>query len=200
MCNGCKYNIRMWLCDLFQVGIDLEERDRKLSRNLMALARRRFSPEEADWLACFEDPVEQHQRFMQLWTLKVSFFPLWHFENRWYDLSFIWLSVAAETIYYCHRFWSEVFFLFTSWAVVLMPVWFMQEAYVKALGTGIRETPLKDFSFALTPSAKAQSCLERAVSCPVYPQVWCSFTLLPLSTVMRTWRISWHEWKHVHVI
>lgn len=97
-----------------EVGIDLEERDRKLSRNLMALARRRFSPEEADWLACFEDPVEQHQRFMQLWTLK--------------------------------------------------------EAYVKALGTGIRETPLKDFSFALTPSAKAQSCLERAVSCPVYPQ------------------------------
>jgi 4'-phosphopantetheinyl transferase len=53
------------------VGVDVEERDRKLSRNLMALARRRFSPEEVDWLARFEDATEQQQRFMQLWTLKV---------------------------------------------------------------------------------------------------------------------------------
>lgn len=54
-----------------QVGVDVEERDRKLSRNLMALARRRFSPEEVDWLARFEDATEQQERFMQLWTLKV---------------------------------------------------------------------------------------------------------------------------------
>ena len=58
-------------CELLQVGVDVEERDRKLSRNLMALARRRFSPEEVDWLARFEDATEQQQRFMQLWTLKV---------------------------------------------------------------------------------------------------------------------------------
>lgn len=97
-----------------EVGVDVEERDRKLSRNLMALARRRFSPEEVDWLARFEDATEQQQRFMQLWTLK--------------------------------------------------------EAYVKALGTGISETPLKDFSFALRPSVHAQSCLERAVNCPTHSQ------------------------------
>ena len=60
-----------YCCKLFQVGIDVEEKDRKLSRNLMALARRRFSPEEADWLSRFEDPTQQQQRFMQLWTLKV---------------------------------------------------------------------------------------------------------------------------------
>lgn len=54
-----------------QVGVDVEEKDRKLSRNLMALARRHFSPEEAEWLAELTDPTEQHQRFMQLWTLKV---------------------------------------------------------------------------------------------------------------------------------
>lgn len=54
-----------------QVGVDVEEKDRKLSRNLMALARRHFSPEEAEWLAELRDPTEQHQRFMQLWTLKV---------------------------------------------------------------------------------------------------------------------------------
>ena len=47
----------------------------------------------------------------------------------------------------------------------------MQEAFVKALGTGISETPLKDFSFALRPSVHAQSSLERAVSCPTHPQV-----------------------------
>jgi len=47
----------------------------------------------------------------------------------------------------------------------------MQEAYVKALGTGIRETPLKEFTFALKPSGNAQSCLERAVGCPAHPQV-----------------------------
>ena len=58
------------------MGVDVEERDRKLSRNLMALARRRFSPEEADWLGRFEDPTEQRQRFMQLWTLKVILTPL----------------------------------------------------------------------------------------------------------------------------
>ncbi|KAG0591797.1 hypothetical protein KC19_1G202800 [Ceratodon purpureus] len=97
-----------------EVGIDVEEKDRKLSRNLMALARRRFSPEEADWLSRFEDPTQQQQRFMQLWTLK--------------------------------------------------------EAYVKALGTGISETPLKDFSFALKPSFHAQTCLERAVNCTAHSQ------------------------------
>jgi len=47
----------------------------------------------------------------------------------------------------------------------------MQEAYVKALGTGISETPLKDFTFALKPSANAQSCLEGAVGFPAHPQV-----------------------------
>lgn len=52
--------------------MDVEETSRKLRRNLMALAKRRFSPEEAEWLSQFEDPSEQHQRFMQLWTLKVK--------------------------------------------------------------------------------------------------------------------------------
>lgn len=52
--------------------MDVEETSRKLRRNLMALAKRRFSPEEAEWLSQFQDPSEQHQRFMQLWTLKVK--------------------------------------------------------------------------------------------------------------------------------
>lgn len=97
-----------------EVGVDVEESDRKLSRNLMSLARRRFSPEEADWLSHFEDSTEQRRRFMQLWTLK--------------------------------------------------------EAYIKALGTGISKTPLKDFTFALKPCVYARSYLERAVGFPAHPQ------------------------------
>jgi hypothetical protein len=55
-----------------QVGIDVEERERKFTRDLMALARRQFSPEEADWLSQFTDPNEQRCQFIQLWTLKVD--------------------------------------------------------------------------------------------------------------------------------
>lgn len=47
----------------------------------------------------------------------------------------------------------------------------MQEAYVKAMGTGINETPLKNFTFSFSHSDHAQSYLESAMNIPAYPQV-----------------------------
>lgn len=47
----------------------------------------------------------------------------------------------------------------------------MQEAYVKAMGTGINETPLKNFTFSFSHSDRAQSYLESAMNVSALPQV-----------------------------
>jgi 4'-phosphopantetheinyl transferase len=75
LCFNLTHTQSLLMCAVTQkaeVGIDVEERERKFTRDLMALARRQLSPEEADWLSQFTDPYEQRCQFMQLWTLKVD--------------------------------------------------------------------------------------------------------------------------------
>ncbi|KAH9543749.1 hypothetical protein CY35_13G081000 [Sphagnum magellanicum] len=76
LCFNLTHTQSLLMCAVTQkaeVGIDVEERERKFTRDLMALARRQLSPEEADWLSQFTDPYEQRCQFMQLWTLKEAY-------------------------------------------------------------------------------------------------------------------------------
>lgn len=76
LCFNLTHTQSLLMCAVTQkaeVGIDVEERERKFTRDLMALARRQLSPEEADWLSQFTDPNEQRCQFIQLWTLKEAY-------------------------------------------------------------------------------------------------------------------------------
>eukprot|EP00897_Mesotaenium_endlicherianum_P008606 jgi/Mesen1/7774/ME000408S06880 len=55
------------------IGLDVEEVHRDTRRDVLAVARRRFSPEEADWLEQVADLEERRLRFVQLWTLKEAY-------------------------------------------------------------------------------------------------------------------------------
>ncbi|KAJ7539842.1 hypothetical protein O6H91_11G111500 [Diphasiastrum complanatum] len=55
------------------VGVDVEESKRVTRKDLMALARKKFSLKEASWLGSFQDQERQRQQFLKLWTLKVSY-------------------------------------------------------------------------------------------------------------------------------
>ncbi|BFI29974.1 4'-phosphopantetheinyl transferase [Marchantia polymorpha subsp. ruderalis] len=55
------------------VGVDVEEKDRKLSSKLTTFARKKLSSTEADWLQDFTDTRQQRHSFLQLWTLKESY-------------------------------------------------------------------------------------------------------------------------------
>ncbi|XP_058113749.1 uncharacterized protein LOC131256737 isoform X5 [Magnolia sinica] len=52
------------------IGIDVEEKQRKLRNNILSFARRYFSRHEVDYLQAFSDPEIQRQEFIKLWTLK----------------------------------------------------------------------------------------------------------------------------------
>ncbi|KAE8023365.1 hypothetical protein FH972_009071 [Carpinus fangiana] len=52
------------------IGIDVEEKQRKLKNNILAFARRYFSPYEVELLTAISDPEFQRQEFIKLWTLK----------------------------------------------------------------------------------------------------------------------------------
>ncbi|KAJ7539841.1 hypothetical protein O6H91_11G111500 [Diphasiastrum complanatum] len=52
------------------VGVDVEESKRVTRKDLMALARKKFSLKEASWLGSFQDQERQRQQFLKLWTLK----------------------------------------------------------------------------------------------------------------------------------
>ncbi|KAK7832461.1 4'-phosphopantetheinyl transferase [Quercus suber] len=54
------------------IGIDVEEKQRKLKNDILAFARRYFSPYEVGLLTAISDPEFQRQEFIKLWTLKVS--------------------------------------------------------------------------------------------------------------------------------
>ncbi|XP_058113747.1 uncharacterized protein LOC131256737 isoform X3 [Magnolia sinica] len=54
------------------IGIDVEEKQRKLRNNILSFARRYFSRHEVDYLQAFSDPEIQRQEFIKLWTLKRS--------------------------------------------------------------------------------------------------------------------------------
>ncbi|KAB1222588.1 4'-phosphopantetheinyl transferase [Morella rubra] len=55
------------------IGIDVEEKQRKLRNNVLRFARRYFSPYEVELLAAISDPEYQRQEFIKLWTLKEAY-------------------------------------------------------------------------------------------------------------------------------
>ncbi|XP_060958455.1 uncharacterized protein LOC115699247 isoform X1 [Cannabis sativa] len=55
------------------IGIDVEEKKRKLKNNVLAFARRYFSSHELDHLAAITDLEIQRQEFLKLWTLKEAY-------------------------------------------------------------------------------------------------------------------------------
>ncbi|KAL8159993.1 hypothetical protein V2J09_001530 [Rumex salicifolius] len=55
------------------IGIDVEEKNRKIKTNVLAFARRFLSPLEVDILAAIPDLEVQRQEFIKLWTLKEAY-------------------------------------------------------------------------------------------------------------------------------
>lgn len=49
----------------------MEEKQRRLKNDILAFARRYFSPHEVEMLAHIVDPELRRQEFIKLWTLKV---------------------------------------------------------------------------------------------------------------------------------
>lgn len=50
----------------------MEEKQRRLKNDILAFARRYFSPHEVEMLAQIVDPELRRLEFIKLWTLKVS--------------------------------------------------------------------------------------------------------------------------------
>ncbi|KAG0466567.1 hypothetical protein HPP92_018147 [Vanilla planifolia] len=56
-----------------QVGIDVEERNRKLKHNVLSLARRFYSPDEVRFLEGLSEHELRRQEFIKLWTMKEAY-------------------------------------------------------------------------------------------------------------------------------
>lgn len=56
-----------------RIGIDVEEKQRKIKHNILAFAKRYFSPYEVEILAAITDHEVQRQEFIKLWTLKEAY-------------------------------------------------------------------------------------------------------------------------------
>ncbi|KAJ1379837.1 4-phosphopantetheinyl transferase domain [Sesbania bispinosa] len=55
------------------IGIDVEEKQRRLKNDILAFVRRYFSPPEIEMLAHIADPELRRQEFIKLWTLKEAY-------------------------------------------------------------------------------------------------------------------------------
>ncbi|KAL0556543.1 hypothetical protein IC582_005057 [Cucumis melo] len=55
------------------IGIDVEAKTRKIKNNIIAFAKRFFSPNEIEVLSAISDPESQRQEFIKLWTLKEAY-------------------------------------------------------------------------------------------------------------------------------
>uniref|UniRef100_A0A3N7F4A8 holo-[acyl-carrier-protein] synthase n=1 Tax=Populus trichocarpa TaxID=3694 RepID=A0A3N7F4A8_POPTR len=55
------------------IGIDIEEKQRKIKNNILAFARRYFSLHEVEHLSAISDSEVQRQEFVKLWTLKEAY-------------------------------------------------------------------------------------------------------------------------------
>lgn len=55
------------------IGIDVEEKQRRLKNDILAFAQRFFSPHEIEMLTHIADPELRLQEFIKLWTLKESY-------------------------------------------------------------------------------------------------------------------------------
>ncbi|XP_073101447.1 uncharacterized protein [Elaeis guineensis] len=56
-----------------EIGIDIEEKQRKTSNNILSLAHRYFSPVEVAYLKTLADPECRQSEFIRLWTLKEAY-------------------------------------------------------------------------------------------------------------------------------
>ncbi|XP_044483742.1 uncharacterized protein LOC123209666 isoform X2 [Mangifera indica] len=56
-----------------EIGIDVEEKQRRTKSNILAFAKRYFSLEEVKFLTAMSDPEIQRQEFIKLWTLKEAY-------------------------------------------------------------------------------------------------------------------------------
>lgn len=55
------------------IGIDVEDKERKIKHNIMAFARRYFSQQEKKLLKSISDPELQRREFLKLWTFKEAY-------------------------------------------------------------------------------------------------------------------------------
>ncbi|XP_008387010.1 uncharacterized protein [Malus domestica] len=55
------------------IGIDVEDKQRKLKNHILAFARRYFSSHEVEHLSSISDIEIQRQQFIKLWTLKEAY-------------------------------------------------------------------------------------------------------------------------------
>lgn len=55
------------------IGIDIEEKQRKTSNNILSLAHRYFTSVEAAYLKTLADPECRQSEFIRLWTLKEAY-------------------------------------------------------------------------------------------------------------------------------
>ncbi|KAL5740030.1 hypothetical protein ACOSQ2_029210 [Xanthoceras sorbifolium] len=55
------------------IGVDVEEKQRRIKNNILAFSKRYFSPEEVKILSAISDPDLQRQEFIKLWTLKEAY-------------------------------------------------------------------------------------------------------------------------------
>ncbi|KAK4833880.1 hypothetical protein QYF36_012792 [Acer negundo] len=55
------------------IGIDVEEKHRRIKNDILAFARRYFSPKEVKLLTAIIDPEIRRQEFIKLWTLKEAY-------------------------------------------------------------------------------------------------------------------------------
>ncbi|KAL3628276.1 hypothetical protein CASFOL_027322 [Castilleja foliolosa] len=56
-----------------QIGIDVEDKDRKIKHDILSFARRYFSKHEVQFLAAISEPQVQQMEFIKLWTLKEAY-------------------------------------------------------------------------------------------------------------------------------
>ncbi|XP_022575520.2 4'-phosphopantetheinyl transferase gsp-like isoform X1 [Brassica napus] len=55
------------------VGIDVEDKERKIKHDVLAFAKRFYSADEVNFLATIPDPEAQRKEFIKLWTLKEAY-------------------------------------------------------------------------------------------------------------------------------
>ncbi|XVF76185.1 hypothetical protein PTKIN_Ptkin13bG0246400 [Pterospermum kingtungense] len=55
------------------IGIDVEEKQRRIKNNIISFARRYFSPHDVKLLTAISDPEVQREEFIKLWTLKEAY-------------------------------------------------------------------------------------------------------------------------------
>ncbi|KAJ8634606.1 hypothetical protein MRB53_008873 [Persea americana] len=67
------FNFRKNLFGKPEIGVDVEEKQRRLRSDILSFARRYFSRHEVEFLHNISDPDIRRQEFIKLWTLKEAY-------------------------------------------------------------------------------------------------------------------------------